>query len=178
MHVKVARRRFQSNTSPSAFGWIYCGSHNFSPAAWGLVIPPSPQNGGSGLHNSILSGSRLRISNYELGIILIVPPPNSTRGPLGNLRNLDAIKLPFFMPAPRYCGSDRPATASAMREAMAERLISVKFLSTEQDFQEMDEEDIVDEEIVGPSEYIAEENEDEKIYAEMLWSQVDSSNGF
>ncbi|PKA65403.1 tyrosyl-DNA phosphodiesterase 1 [Apostasia shenzhenica] len=24
----------------SAFGWIYCGSHNFSPAAWGRIVSP------------------------------------------------------------------------------------------------------------------------------------------
>lgn len=167
MHVKVARRRFQSKTSTSAFGWIYCGSHNFSSAAWGLMVPPSSEKVGSGVHNSIVSGSRLRICNYELGIVFIIPPPNSAKGSVGNLCNLDDIKLPFVVPAPRYCGGDRPATSRAMAECFTSL--------TEQDFEGMDEEDIADDEIIGPSEYIAEENEGDKIYAEMLWTQVGSS---
>ncbi|PKU60534.1 uncharacterized protein LOC110114268 [Dendrobium catenatum] len=162
MHVKVARRRFQSSTSTSAFGWIYCGSHNFSPAAWGRLLPPSTVEAGS--------AARLRIFNYELGILLIVPPPSKVEGDSGNLCNLDDFQLPFVMPAPRYCGGDRPATAFAMRGAVAEL--------TEQDCQGMDEEDVADEEVIGPSEYVAEESEDDKIYAEMLWSQVGSSDGF
>ncbi|KAL0921102.1 hypothetical protein M5K25_008138 [Dendrobium thyrsiflorum] len=176
MHVKVARRRFQSTTSTSAFGWIYCGSHNFSPAAWGRLVPSSTVKGGSGAPANGSSGARLRICNYELGIILVIPPPSTVKGLAGNLCNLDEIRLPFVVPAPRYCGSDRPATASAMRGAMAECLNSGQLSLTEQDSQGMEEEDVADEEIVGPFEYIAEESEDENIYAEMLWSQLFSGD--
>jgi len=34
----VAWRCFLSRTDASSFGWVYCGSHNFSAAAWGRLI--------------------------------------------------------------------------------------------------------------------------------------------
>ncbi|XP_010942389.1 uncharacterized protein [Elaeis guineensis] len=162
MHVKVARRRFVSKATMSSFGWIYCGSHNFSPAAWGRTAV------------STASSLRLHICNYELGILLIVPPSDTSEGTAGKGFNLDDITLPFVMPAPKYQDSDRPATAQAMREAVA---VLLRDKSSVAVATEEVSEDIPDEEeVFEASDYFTEEKEEEKIYAEMLWSQVDSES--
>lgn len=163
MHVKVVQRRFQSSKRGSpAFGWIYCGSHNFSPAAWGHVVQVPSKS------RKVGSGSRLRICNYELGIVFVIPPPNMAKGLAGSLGDIDHISLPFVMPAPRYYGGDRPATVRAMQQAVASS-------GADQAAENLDDEDDVAEEMTETSDYVAEENEDDKIYAEMLWSQVDLS---
>lgn len=125
--------------------------------------------------NSVL-GSRLHICNYELGIIFIVPPPDSTESSTHKSANLDDIVLPFVVPAPKYKSSDTPATAQAMRQALAER---ERQMSTESAAagEAMDKEvpDDEEDEVSMATDYVAEEKEDEKAYAEKLWSQVDSS---
>lgn len=168
MHVKVARRRFESRLDGHSFGWTYCGSHNFSPAAWGQPLsPPSKANP---------CGPRLHICNYELGIILIVPPSGTSKKANGRKHGIDDISLPFVIPAPRYKQSDRPATSLAMREAMAEACVPQSNVLV--DLLEETDEDIPDEDdehVVELSDCSPEEKEEEKIYAEMLWGQVDSS---
>lgn len=86
------------------------------------------------------------------------------------------------MPAPRYHYNDRPATAQAMREALAEaanleREISLAMMDAEEMDKDIPDEE--EEELMDTSEHLAEEKEEEKeeekIYAEMLWSQLDSS---
>ncbi|XP_038972570.1 uncharacterized protein LOC103712405 isoform X2 [Phoenix dactylifera] len=163
MHVKVARRRFVSKATMSSFGWIYCGSHNFSPAAWGRTAV------------STASSLRLHICNYELGILLIAPPSDTSEGTDGKTFNLDDIALPFVMPAPKYQDSDRPATAQAMREAVAvlQRDKSSAAVAMEEVNEDIPDEE---EEVFEASDYFTEEKEEEKIYAEMLWSQVDSES--
>lgn len=148
----------------SSFGWIYCGSHNFSPAAWGRTAV------------STASSPRLHICNYELGILLIVPPSDTSEGTAGKSFNLDDITLPFIMPAPKYQDGDRPATAQAMREAVAvlQRDKSSVVVATEEVNEDIPHEE--EEEVFEPSDYFTEEKEEEKIYAEMLWSQVDSES--
>lgn len=173
MHVKIARRRFRSKTDASSFGWVYCGSHNFSAAAWGRPLSNSNRTVGDRAvkTNSIL-GSRLHICNYELGIIFVIPASDT------KTMNLDDIVLPFVVPAPKYRPCDRPATPQAMREAYAElRWQERGSLSEELVGEECMEEEMLDEEeeILEASNYVAEEQADEKAYAEALWSQVDSS---
>ncbi|URE48254.1 Tyrosyl-DNA phosphodiesterase [Musa troglodytarum] len=164
MHVKVARRCFQSGNGMFSFGWIYIGSHNFSPAAWGNTL----------LSSSESKAPKLHICNYELGIILIVPPPVLSDPDGRNRFNLDDFVLPFVMPAPEYQDGDRPATAQAMREACVEVTSSKVFLS--EDATEELNEDILDEEVnFEESDFNIQESEEEKIYAEMLWGQVDSA---
>ncbi|XP_028064672.1 uncharacterized protein LOC114267807 [Camellia sinensis] len=121
MHVKVARRRFQSKKDASSFGWVYSGSHNFSAAAWGRPISNSLRTKAVGAvkTNSVL-GSRLHVCNYELGIVFIIPPSDANGSPNHKSRSLDDIILPFVVPAPKYSPSDTPATKQAMREALAE----------------------------------------------------------
>ncbi|KAL5700499.1 hypothetical protein ACHQM5_025934 [Ranunculus cassubicifolius] len=165
MHIKVARRRFKSKSGSASFGWIYCGSHNFSAAAWGR---PIFSNNGVSEATSHFLGSRLHISNYELGIIFVVPPDEQES------MNLDDITLPFVMPAPRYKPSDRAATKKAMSEAVAN--LARKEKEEEVVEEEMMDEILDDEEMAEEvREYVVEEREEEKAYAETLWSQVDSS---
>ncbi|GJN03061.1 hypothetical protein PR202_ga20464 [Eleusine coracana subsp. coracana] len=175
MHVKVARRRFESSLGGHSFGWTYCGSHNFSPAAWGqLLSPPSKVNPvGS---RAAPCGQKLHICNYELGIILISPPPGMSKHASKRMPGIDDISLPFVVPPPRYTQNDRPATPLAMREVMAEACVLQSNgpvdLSEETDEDTPDEED---EHVVELSDCSQEEKEEEKIYAETLWEQVYSS---
>ncbi|XP_073141599.1 uncharacterized protein [Henckelia pumila] len=118
MHVKVGRRRFESNDK-SSFGWVYCGSHNFSAAAWGRPVSDRQSNGM--LTNSCVLGSKLHVSNYELGIVFIVPPPDSVGCLKESAGSLDDIILPFVVPPPKYSFVDMPATARAMRDAWTEQ---------------------------------------------------------
>lgn len=169
----MARRRFQSKKDSPSFGWVYCGSHNLSAAAWGRPIYKSIEINAAGAvkSNSIL-GSRLHICNYELGIIFIVPPPDSMASSKHNTANLDDIVLPFVVPAPKYKSSDTPATAQAMREALVERGRQM-FMESAAAGEVMDEEVPDDEEddVVTATDFFAEEKEDEKAYADKLWSQ-------
>lgn len=171
----MARRRFQSKTDASSFGWVYCGSHNFSAAAWGRPISnPFGLKSNEPEKTNYSLGLRLHVCNYELGIIFVFPPKGTNGIANEDCANLDDIVLPFVMPAPKYGPTDRPATGWAMREALAEL--------TEQEKQKLAEsievmEEIPDdeEEAVEATNYVVEEKEEEKAYAEMLWSQVDLS---
>ncbi|BFG32173.1 hypothetical protein CerSpe_184460 [Prunus speciosa] len=179
MHIKVARRRFHSRTDASSFGWVYCGSHNFSAAAWGRPIysPFGLKMNGLGNANSSL-GQMLHICNYELGIIFTFPQTKTDGSALKKSTNLDEIVMPYVVPAPKYGPGDRPATRKAMREALAElteqeRERLIEAATTEEIMEENPEPD--EDEVVEATDYVAEEKEEEKAYAEKLWSQVDSS---
>ncbi|KAM7273264.1 hypothetical protein ACFE04_027928 [Oxalis oulophora] len=163
MHVKVARRRFQSRRDASPFGWVYCGSHNFSAAAWGRQISGSSQ--------------RLHVCNYELGIVFICPPSGTTGSSTHkNSPNLDDIVLPFVVPAPKYEPKDRPATKRAMWEALAELTEQERKKVAELEIADDVADDDDEEDVVEVMDYVVEEEkEDDKAYAQMLWSQVDSS---
>ncbi|KAJ4824263.1 hypothetical protein Tsubulata_031292, partial [Turnera subulata] len=173
-HVKVARRLFKRKAS--SFGWVYCGSHNFSAAAWGR-----PMSQISGLRSNQLGmtdsslGLRLQICNYELGIVFLFPPPDTLDIVKDNQGNLDDVVLPFVVPAPKYGPTDKPATKLAMREALAElneqeRQKLVELATTEEIIEEMPDEE---EEVVETPDCVVEEKEkeEEKAYAEMLWVQ-------
>uniref|UniRef100_A0A7N0ZQX6 FHA domain-containing protein n=1 Tax=Kalanchoe fedtschenkoi TaxID=63787 RepID=A0A7N0ZQX6_KALFE len=190
MHVKVAMRRFQSKTDTSSFGWVYCGSHNFSAAAWGRVVNTTERKRSvsdemqSSRHNS--TGLRLHICNYEVGIVFLFPPPGSKNVILPFSKqdnaNIDEIVLPFIMPPPKYKSWDRPATFQALREALIIERANQKYqLLPQDDVLETEEEEIVMEEdsagdiIEAIENNFTVENEEDKAYAEELWSQVDSS---
>ncbi|KAJ0113275.1 hypothetical protein Patl1_01352 [Pistacia atlantica] len=164
MHVKVARRCFQSRIDACSFGWVYCGSHNFSAAAWGRHIssPSGTKANGPEKTNSS-SNFLLHICNYELGIIFVFPP-TETR----DSSNLDDVVLPFVVPAPRYRPTDRPATGKAMKDALAElteeqRSKLAELAAAEEMIEEIPDE----EEEVEATDYVAEEKEEEKAYAEI-----------
>ncbi|GKV17466.1 hypothetical protein SLEP1_g27975 [Rubroshorea leprosula] len=173
MHVKVARRRFWSKTEASSVGWVYCGSHNFSAAAWGRPISSS-----TGIRTGANSPlvTRLHVSNYELGIIFVFPPAENKGIRNDNSTNLDDIVLPFVVPAPKYGPEDRPATPQSMREVLRElserdRDSLMEVETTEEMMAEIPCED----EVIEATNFVAEEKEEDKSYAELLWIQVDSS---
>ncbi|KZV21417.1 hypothetical protein F511_14949 [Dorcoceras hygrometricum] len=177
MHVKVGRKRFEANDR-SSFGWVYCGSHNFSAAAWGRPISDRQSNGV--VANTCVLGSRLHVSNYELGIVFIVPPPDSVARDKESAECLDDIILPFMVPPPKYSLIDKPATAQAMRDAWAKQCLRERELyeavSTSAEdcmVEEIPEEE--DDEILEIDKFDTQEKEEEKTYAGTLWSQVHSS---
>lgn len=177
-YEQVARRRFTSTrgSRSSSFGWVYCGSHNFSAAAWGQTISRSSRNNQDQSHSSIRSVSKLRVCNYELGIVFVFPPPHEEMDSWDG-SEIDDIVLPFVVPAPKYGRSDKPATGLAMREAFAEFREGCRSLCVETEAEEEEEEDEEEEEeeAEGRRDFVAEEEkQDEKAYAEALWSQVES----
>ncbi|KAI7731877.1 hypothetical protein M8C21_032241, partial [Ambrosia artemisiifolia] len=141
MHVKVARRRFQSRLGTSSFGWVYCGSHNFSAAAWGRPIhSPGLKSNEDSSSKSVL-GSRLHICNYEFGIVFVVPPSENKHYADKSHSNLDDITLPFVIPAPRYRHMDTPATKFAMSNlAKQEREKNVEPADVEEEIPDEEEE--------------------------------------
>ncbi|KFK25125.1 hypothetical protein AALP_AA8G069400 [Arabis alpina] len=179
MHIKVARRRFTSTrgSRSSSFGWVYCGSHNFSAAAWGQTISRSSRSNQDQSHNAIRTVNKLRVCNYELGIVFVFPPPHEETESYDGSK-IDDIVLPFVVPAPKYGRSDRPATGLAMKEAFAEFREGSRSLCGETEAEEMveEEEEEAEVEVEGRVEFVAEEEkQEEKAYADALWSQVESS---
>ncbi|XP_030553692.1 uncharacterized protein LOC115757546 isoform X2 [Rhodamnia argentea] len=173
IHAKVAMRRFKPRASARSFGWVYCGSHNFSAAAWGRLI--SNQSGVKvntpGRSNFNLKN--LHICNYELGILFVVPPTETLARTNGSHIDLDDIVLPFVMPAPKYRSFDRPATAKAMWEVGVEISGLGTELSEAPSVDEMMEENLDEEPLVEVNDQIA--TEEENAFANQLWSQVDAS---
>ncbi|KAF3540916.1 hypothetical protein F2Q69_00018518 [Brassica cretica] len=177
MHIKVARRRFTSTRGlgSSSFGWVYCGSHNFSAAAWGQTISRSSRNNQDQSYNATRSVRKLRVCNYELGIVFVFPPPHEETDSCDGSK-IDDIVLPFVVPAPKYGGSDRPATGLAMREALAEFREGSRSVFGESEVEEVEEEEEDEAEAEVRGEFVAEEEkQEEKAYGEALWSQVESS---
>ena len=173
----MARRRFTSTRGlgSSSFGWVYCGSHNFSAAAWGQTISRSSRNNQDQSYNATRSVSKLRVCNYELGIVFVIPPPHEETDSC-DASKIDDIVLPFIVPAPKYGGSDRPATGLAMREALAEFREGSRSVFGESEVEEVEEEEEDEAEAEVRGEFVAEEEkQEEKAYGEALWSQVESS---
>lgn len=80
------------------------------------------------------------------------------------------------MPAPKYRPVDKPATPQEMREALIEQTKRRRdvFEAAKEADEWMQEEIPEEEEVIEATEFVVEEKEDEKAYAEKLWSQVDS----
>lgn len=168
--AQVVRRRFWSGRDAHSIGWVYCGSHNFSAAAWGRQISNpfgTKADGPQKADPSMNSG--LHICNYELGIIFTFPPTENNDSSKVKSTKLDDIILPFVVPAPKYGLGDRPATMQAMREVAIAEQEREKHAE-----EEMMEELLEEEEEMEAPDYV-EEKEEEEAYAEILWSQVDSS---
>ncbi|CAK9254243.1 unnamed protein product [Sphagnum jensenii] len=195
MHSKVAIRRFQHHPSEASFGWVYCGSHNFSPAAWGRPLARAPAN------TIPVVGTALHISNYELGLIFVEPPPRSDFSSDTNDSNsqvqvskpvkgsevigLDRFQLPFVMPPPRYQASDQPATGRAMYGILLElqnqcntleEVVDLEERLVEGEVESGESEHIEDAEMVGKVEDVTvgqiKASQSEQQYAEALWSQM------
>nr|KYP48979.1 hypothetical protein KK1_029279 [Cajanus cajan] len=179
MHVKVVRRCFWSGRDAPSVGWVYCGSHNFSAAAWGRqILNPFRTKADAPQKEDPSVDYGLHICNYELGIIFTFPPTENNICPEVKSTKLDDIILPFVVPAPKYGTSDQPATKQAMREAMVELAEREREKHTEEEMMEEldDEEEYVElPEELEATNYVEQEKEEEKEYADILWSQVDSS---
>lgn len=167
-YEQVARRRFTSTRGlrSSSFGWVYCGSHNFSAAAWGQTISRSSRNNQDQFHNAMRSVNKLRVCNYELGIVFVFPPPREGTDSCDGSK-IDDIVLPFVVPAPKYGWSDRPATGLALREALAEfREGSSSFFGESEAEEEVEEKEEEEEEAAaeaeGRGEFVAEEEKQEE----------------
>lgn len=198
MHVKVAQRRFQSDPREAPYGWVYCGSHNFSPAAWGR---PHAKAVHTCKCRKTTLGCSLLISNYEVGLVFVEPPPPN-EGPRklqfkplaqkpdldeGKIKSdmddktlgLDKFVLPFCVPAPKYVDVDQPATKRAMynvAESFRRKLsLPESGLSTNSEI-EMASSEADDE---GDESQLCLESgafsEVEEEYGGLLWSQVDPS---
>ncbi|QCD84925.1 uncharacterized protein LOC114178827 isoform X1 [Vigna unguiculata] len=178
MHIKVVRRCFWSGRDAPSVGWVYCGSHNFSAAAWGRQISNPFRIKAEGPKKEDPSvNCGLHICNYELGIIFTFPPTENNGRPKVKSTELKDIILPFVVPAPKYGSSDRPATKQAMREVMVELAERENEKRTEEEMMEEldDEEEFVElPEELEATNYVEQEKEEEKEYADILWSQVDS----
>lgn len=122
------------------------------------------------MSSSSVLGSRLHVCNYELGIIFTVPPSDSKGRGDKKLRSLDDIVLPFVTPAPKYRAGDKAATAQAMREVLTEltELEKETDEAVAMSIECPDEE----EEVLETADFVTKEKEEEKSYAEKLWSQV------
>lgn len=173
IHAKVAMRRFKSRAGACSFGWVYCGSHNFSAAAWGRLISNQSDVKFNTPGRSNFDLKKLHICNYELGILFVVPPTETRARTKGSHIDLDNIVLPFVVPAPKYRSCDRPATAKAMREAGVEISGLGTELSEVSSIDEIMEENLDEEELIEVNDQIATEEENE--FANKLWSQVDAS---
>jgi hypothetical protein len=138
--------QFQYSPRGISFGWVYCGSHNLSPATWGRPLLKCPASVAPVL------GTPMLISNYEFGLLFVDPPPahayaldtiddfspeelayatardeskgceleNVGTGALlvQRMEGLDRFKLPFVMPPPKYKASDQPATGKMLYEIL------------------------------------------------------------
>ncbi|TKY60505.1 Tyrosyl-DNA phosphodiesterase 1 [Spatholobus suberectus] len=176
MHIKVVRRCFWTGRDAPSVGWVYCGSHNFSAAAWGRQISNPFRTKADGPQKEDPSVNYgLHICNYELGIIFTFPPTGNDGCPKVKSTKLDDIILPFVVPAPKYGSSDQPATKQAMRDVMVELTEGEREKHTEEMMGELDEEEYVElPEELEETNY-EQEKEEEKEYTDILWSQVDSS---
>ncbi|KRH59705.1 hypothetical protein GLYMA_05G198600v4 [Glycine max] len=143
------------------FTEVYCGSHNFSAAAWGRQIsnPFRTKDDGPKKEDPSVNYG-FHICNYELGIIFTFPPTENNGCPEVKSPKLEDITLPFV----------------ALREVMVELAEREKEKHTEEEMKdENDEEEYVElPEELEATNYVEQEKEDEKAYADILWSQVDS----
>ncbi|EFA75617.1 protein-tyrosine phosphatase 3 [Heterostelium album PN500] len=89
LHSKIitGTTKFEHNDK-LRFDWVYVGSHNLSPAAWGRLQKDN---------------SQLYISNFEIGVLLLNEKPYDDLTPPKWHQN-----IPFEIPAAPYKDSDRP----------------------------------------------------------------------
>jgi tyrosyl-DNA phosphodiesterase-1 len=86
-HSKVMVNKSEPTLSRGRVGWMYCGSHNMSQAAWGKLQKNNTQ---------------IQISNYELGVFFKQIPTNAP--------------IPFKMPAREYTKSDEPFVLESVND--------------------------------------------------------------
>ncbi|KAG6503123.1 hypothetical protein ZIOFF_035413 [Zingiber officinale] len=124
MHVKLAQRQFLSGNGMTTFGWIYVGSHNFSPAAWGRTLLPSSKS--KSLNSSTLlyksPFARSHNVNWCFGIRYHIYPCSYSQGSVSSF-SLEMLDLPLVMPKGRHLRNDRPAPLTSDRQGNKEAQI-------------------------------------------------------
>ncbi|KAJ2475209.1 hypothetical protein EV174_005358 [Coemansia sp. RSA 2320] len=94
VHAKVILSRFNPKEGqPQTRGWMYLGSHNFTPGAWGHL-----KSYGSGIY----------VNNYEYGIILPDVQFESVFGRDSVTWNGLKVPLPFKLTWQKYESGDQP----------------------------------------------------------------------
>ncbi|GJN87839.1 hypothetical protein Rhopal_000794-T1 [Rhodotorula paludigena] len=93
-HTKIilALHKFDrgSLVPPKHEGWMYLGSHNFTPAAWGKL-----QNGSN--------GPQIVLNNYELGVVLPIRADSAEE-----LERKASELVTYRRPLQRYSPDERP----------------------------------------------------------------------
>ncbi|GAA5873327.1 hypothetical protein JCM3774_005942 [Rhodotorula dairenensis] len=91
-HTKIilGMHKYASGAPAAYEGWMYLGSHNFTPAAWGRL-----QNGSN--------GPELKITNYELGVVLPIRAQSAEE----LQKKADAL-VTYRRPLVKYDPADRP----------------------------------------------------------------------
>ncbi|KAK0547419.1 hypothetical protein OC846_004868 [Tilletia horrida] len=93
----------ERRSPPAAIGWVYSGSHNFTPSAWGTLTEK----------NGLPS---LSMSNWELGIVLPLYDARdrseaASKGDFdlqAHVSTLAKNLVPYSRPAERYLPTDEP----------------------------------------------------------------------
>ncbi|WVR06341.1 hypothetical protein IAU60_003372 [Kwoniella sp. DSM 27419] len=92
---KTGKRKAEELEDKNVGGWVYVGSHNFSPSAWGNVdVKKSPPT--------------LNIKNYEIGIVFPLERSHA-RAAAGRI-------APYKRPAKKYSAGDVPWDQHAHRD--------------------------------------------------------------
>lgn len=113
LHSKVCFRTFYDD---HRVGWLYAGSHNCSPFAWGFAVSHDAR--------------RLMLKNFELGVLLVFPPDRlRTHAPTA-----DRFALPFPYPLQPHASVDECATMR--RLAVAGFAVRPAELQPDDDVQE------------------------------------------
>ncbi|KAH6587093.1 hypothetical protein BASA61_006394 [Batrachochytrium salamandrivorans] len=101
-------------------GYIYCGSHNATQAAWGIPVRPKTKGvatlGGHGPLSSVHDSVKLQVEvkNWELGVLLPfkVVVRDASNNIIVDKRQVKGMQepfpLPFIYPPKVYAANDRP----------------------------------------------------------------------
>lgn len=87
-------------------GWVYMGSHNFSPAAWGKPMAAKTASGCLDA-TSPHAAQVLWMANYELGILRLEPPGQQDPLFLPTLLSSGSGHQLGYKMGPRYCEMGR-----------------------------------------------------------------------
>ncbi|KAJ2776107.1 hypothetical protein H4R18_005845 [Coemansia javaensis] len=109
VHAKVILARMGPAQSR---GWMYLGSHNFTPGAWGRARFPASRGGGY-------------INNYEFGIVIPDVRFETMFGRDSVTWNGARVPLPFRLAWSRYDESDVPCFTCQIHEKEQEQAADV-----------------------------------------------------
>ncbi|KAF2073804.1 hypothetical protein CYY_004898 [Polysphondylium violaceum] len=88
LHSKIMVATSKTNDNHLRYDWVYTGSHNFSPSAWGAFQKNNTQ---------------LYISNYEIGVLILNDKNQNDKSTPEWVQH-----IPFQIPTTRYSAKDEP----------------------------------------------------------------------